>query len=246
MEKITYGDIFQLGAHRLMCGNSTKLEDVDKLMNGKKADMVFTDPPYHLNYQSHRRKKSERFKKLYNDDKEVNFFPIIKTYSDGFVFVCTTWKVLDKWVFLFNQYYKLTNMIIWNKKRGGMGDLKHTFSTDYEILLVSHNKKEILEKRIGSVWAIPCDPPNTYKHPTQKPVELSATAIKHTTKENDIVLDLFGGSGATLLACEQLNRRCYMMEIDEDYIKVIIERWEQMTGKKAKRISKKTEVKNDN
>lgn len=231
--KAKLGDIYQLGNHRLMCGDSTKVEDVEKLMNGNKADMVFTDPPYGYNYQSNMRTKTEKFDVLMNDDKILDFMTPLKIVNDGFVFVCTTWKVLDKWIPLFNDYYDLSNMIIWNKGGGGIGDLKHTFLTDYEIILCSNNGKEITGKRIGSVWSIGKDNANDYVHATQKPVELSATAIKNVTKENNIVLDLFGGSGSTLIACEQLNRNCYMMELDPKYIDVIIKRWEEFTGKKA-------------
>lgn len=223
----------EIFSHRLMCGDSTSIDDVEKLMNGNKADMVFTDPPYGYNYQSNMRTKTEKFDVLMNDDKILDFMTPLKIVNDGFVFVCTTWKVLDKWIPLFNEYYNLSNMIIWNKGGGGIGDLKHTFSTDYEIILCSNNEKEITGKRIGSVWSISKDNANDYIHATQKPVELSATAIKNVTKENNIVLDLFGGSGSTLIACEQLNRKCYMMELDPKYVDVIIQRWEQFTGKKA-------------
>ena len=231
--KAKYGDIYQLGNHRLMCGDSTKEEDVEKLMNGDKADMVFTDPPYGYKYQSNMRTKSDKFDVLINDDKILDFMKPLKQVTDGFVFICTTWKVLDKWLPLFNKYYDLSNMIIWNKGGGGIGDLKHTFSTDYEIILCSNNGNEITGKRIGSVWSIQKDNANDYIHATQKPVELSATSILNTTNENDVVLDLFGGSGSTLIACEQLNRKCYMMELDPKYVDVIIQRWENFTGEKA-------------
>lgn len=231
--KSKYGQIYQLGRHRLMCGDSTKEEDVAKLMNGEKADMVFTDPPYGYEYQSNMRTKTEKFEVLKNDDKILNFMKPLKKYVDGFVFICTTWKVLDKWLELFNSYYKLTNMIIWNKGGGGIGDLKHTFSTDYEIILCSNNGKKITGKRIGSVWDIKKDNANDYIHATQKPIELSYNAILNTTKINCNVIDLFGGSGSTLIACEQLERNCYMMELDPKYIDVIIDRWEQFTGEKA-------------
>ena len=216
-----------------MCGDSTKEEDVAKLMNRNKADMVFTDPPYGYKYQSNMRTKTDKFDVLINDDKILDFMKPLKQVADGFVFICTTWKVLDKWLPLFNKYYDLSNMIIWNKGGGGIGDLKHTFSTDYEIILCSNNGNEITGKRIGSVWNIQKDNANDYIHATQKPVELSATAIKNTTNEDDNVLDLFGGSGSTLIACEQLNRKCYMMELDPHYIDVIIQRWENFTGEKA-------------
>ena len=235
--KAKLGDIYQLGNHRLMCGDSTGEEDVAKLMNGVKADMVFTDPPYGYEYQSNMRTKTEKFDVIENDDKKLDFMPIVKKFNNGFVFVCTTWKVLKEWLEIFTRYYDLSNMIIWDKGGGGIGDLKHTFSTDYEIILCSNNNKEITGKRIGSVWNIQKDNANDYVHATQKPVEVSATAIKNTTNENDKVLDLFGGSGSTLIACEQLNRKCYMMELDPHYISVIIERYINFTGNDVYRIN---------
>ena len=227
------GDIWQLGRHRLMCGNSTDKATVELLMDGKKADMVFTDPPYGYEYQSNMRTKSKKFDVLKNDDKILDFMPAIKGVVNGFVFICTTWKVLDKWLPLFAKYYDLTNMIIWDKGGGGIGDLEHTFLTDFEIILCSNNSAKITGKRIGSVWSIPKDNANDYVHATQKPVRLSATAIENTTNDDSIVLDVFGGSGSTLIACEQLNRTCYMMELDPKYCDVIIKRWETLTGEKA-------------
>ena len=229
------GDIYKLGNHRLMCVYSMKSEDVEKLMCGKLADMVFTDPPYGYEYQSNMRDKSKKFDIIKNDDKILDFMPVVKQNLQGFAFICTTWKVLDKWIPLFKKYFELTNMIIWDKGGGGMGDLTHTFSTDYEIILVSNNDKELIGKRIGSVWTIKKDDGDSYVHPTQKPVSLSATAIKSATKKGDIVLDLFGGSGSTLMACEQLNRKCYMLELDPRYCDVIVKRWENFTGKKAEK-----------
>lgn len=163
---------------------------------------------------------------------------MISNICDGFVFVCTTWKVLDKWIPLFTKYLKMTNMIIWNKGPGGIGDLKHTFCTDYEVILCSNNGKEITGKRIGSVWNIGKDNASDYMHPTQKPSGLAGCAIKNTTKVGENVLDAFGGSGSTLIACEQLNRKCYMMELDPHYCDVIIARWEKYTGQKAELIEK--------
>lgn len=235
--KAKLGDIYQLGNHRLMCGDSTSEEDVAKLMNGVKADMVFTDPPYGYEYQSNMRTKTEKFDVIENDDKKLDFMPIVKKFNNGFVFVCTTWKVLKEWLEIFTKYYDLTNMIIWDKGGGGIGDLKHTFSTDYEIILCSNNNQEITGKRIGSVWNISKDNANDYVHATQKPVEVSATAIQNTTNENDNILDLFGGSGSTLIACEQLNRNCYMMELDEHYVSVIIERYINFTGNDVYRLN---------
>lgn len=256
------GDIWQLGRHRLMCGDSTDKATVELLMDGKKADMVFTDPPYGYNYQSNMREKTSKFDVIENDDKILDFFPCIQAVCDGFVYICTTWKTADKWIELFKQYYDLTNVIIWDKGGGGIGDLFHTFSTDYEMILVCNNGHEIKGKRYGSVWNFTNqeitkmkkeellnivleqkkfysiwqekkDNPNEYVHPTQKPVSLSARAIRSSTDIGDNVVDLFGGSGSTVMACEQTGRNCYTMELDPKYCDVIIKRWETFTGKKA-------------
>lgn len=230
------GDMWKLGEHLLLCGDSTCITDVEKLMYEEKADMCFTDPPYGYEYQSNLRKKSKKFDAIENDDKILDFFPSIQLVCNGFIFICTTWKVLDKWIPLFKKYHDLTNMIIWNKGGGGIGDLKHTFSTDYEVILCANNGKEITGKRIGSVWTIKKDSSSEYVHPTQKPIKLSEFAIRNTTERGDIVLDLFGGSGSTLIACEQMDRRCRMMEYDPAYCDVIVDRWEKFTGNKAKLI----------
>ena len=256
------GDIWQLGDHRLICGDSTDVAVINRLMDGVKADMVFTDPPYGYNYQSNMRTKSEKFNVLKNDDEILDFFQGIKDIAIGFVYVCTTWKTADKWIELFKKYYDLTNVIIWDKGGGGIGDLYHTFATDYEMILVCNNGQELRGKRYGSVWNFTNteiskmkkeellkiileqkeyysiwkqkkDNPNEYVHPTQKPVALSAKAIRSSTDFENIVLDVFGGSGSTLIACEQLNRKCYMCELDPHYCDVILERWQQFTGKKA-------------
>lgn len=109
------GDIYKLGNHHLMCGDSMKSEDVENLMCGKKADMVFTDPPYGYEYQSNMRDKSKKFDIIKNDDKILDFMPVVKQNLEGFAFICTTWKVLDKWLPLFKKYFELTNMVIWDK-----------------------------------------------------------------------------------------------------------------------------------
>lgn len=230
------GDMWKLGEHLLLCGDSTCITDVEKLMYEEKADMCFTDPPYGYEYQRNLRKKSKKFDVIENDDKILDFFPSIQLVCNGFIFICTTWKVLDKWIPLFKKYHDLTNMIIWNKGGGGIGDLKYTFSTDYEVILCTNNGKEITGKRIGSVWTIKKDSSSEYVHPTQKPIKLSEFAIRNTTERGDIVLDLFGGSGSTLIACEQMDRRCRMMEYDPAYCDVIVNRWEKFTGNKAELI----------
>ena len=116
--KAKRGDLYQLGNHRLMCGDSTNVDDIDKLFNGKSADLIFCDPPYGYEYQSNSR--GEKFDVLINDDKILDFFPLLLERAKGFVMICTTWKVLDKWIPLFKQYFTLSNMIIWEKGGGGV------------------------------------------------------------------------------------------------------------------------------
>jgi DNA modification methylase len=124
-------------------------------------------------------------------------------------------------------------MVIWHKGGGGIGDLKKTFSTDYEIALVFNRGAELTGKRIGSVWKIGKDGAAEYAHPTQKPVALAEEAIDKTTRQGATILDLFGGSGSTLIACEKTGRDARLMELDPKYCDVIIKRWQEFTGKIA-------------
>jgi DNA modification methylase len=227
------GDIWVLGNHRIMCGDSTSIDAVDNLMDGARADMVFTDPPYGVAYQSNMRTKTQKFDVLKNDDVILDIAPVIEAASTGWVFVWTSWKVLTLWIEQFASLGYPTNQIIWFKGGGGIGDLKKTFSSDYETALVWNRGAELTGKRIGSVWKVGKDSASEYAHPTQKPVALAEEAIDKTTRVGYKILDLFGGSGSTLIACEKTNRNCYMMELDPKYCDVIIKRWQDYTGKKA-------------
>jgi DNA modification methylase len=229
----TEGDVWLLGRHRLMCGDSTSIDAVEKLLDGRKADMVFTDPPYGVDYQSNMRTKSEKFDVLKNDDTFLDIAPIIEAVSLGWVFVWTSWKVLPRWLDQMEAFGYPTNQVIWFKGGGGIGDLKKTFSSDYETALVWNRGAELTGKRIGSVWKVGKDGAASYVHPTQKPVELGVEAINKTTHSGASVLDLFGGSGSTLIACEKTARDCRMMELDPKYCDVIIKRWQDFTGQEA-------------
>jgi DNA modification methylase len=227
------GDVWLLGRHRLMCGDSTSIDAVEKLMDGQKADMVFTDPPYGVNYQSNMRTKSAKFDVLKNDDTFLDIAPIIEACSKGWVFVWTSWKVLPQWLDQMEAFGYPTNQVIWFKGGGGIGDLKKTFSSDYETALVWHRGANLTGKRIGSVWKVDKDGAASYMHPTQKPVALGVEAIDKTTRSGASVLDLFGGSGSTLIACEKTARDCRLMELDTKYCDVIIKRWQDFTGQTA-------------
>lgn len=227
------GDVWLLGNHRLMCGDSTSIDLVDSLLEGRKAQMVHTDPPYGVGYQSNMRTKSAKFDVLKNDDSFLDIAPVIDACSDGWVFVWTSWKVLTKWIDQFESFGYPSNQVIWYKPGGGIGDLKRTFASDYETALVWHRGAELTGKRIGSVWKVSKDGATEYLHPTQKPVALAEEALDKTTKPGWIILDLFGGSGSTLIACEKTGRHARLMELDPKYCDVIIKRWQDYTGKEA-------------
>ena len=227
------GDVWVMGNHRLMCGDSTSIDAVDKLSEGHKANLIFTDPPYGVSYQSNMRTKSEKFDVLKNDDTFLDIAPVVEACSDGWVFIWTSWKVLTQWLDQFEGFGYPTNQVIWFKGGGGIGDLKKTFSSDYETALVWNRGAELCGKRIGSVWKVGKDGASSYLHPTQKPVALAEEAIDKTTRKGATVLDLFGGSGSTLIACEKTGRKSINMELDPKYCDVIVKRWQEFTGKQA-------------
>lgn len=227
------GDIWILGDHRLMCGDSTDMDEVMKLLEGIPAEMVHTDPPYGISYSSNWREKHDKFNVIKNDDVFLDIAPVINKCSKGWVFVWTSWKVITKWIDMLSIFGYPTNQIIWFKGGGGIGDLKKTFSSDYETALVWHRGCELTGERIGSVWRVDKDSASSYIHPTQKPVSLAVEAIEKTTNKNNTVLDLFGGSGSTLIACEITKRKSRLMELDEKYVDVIINRWQDFTGNDA-------------
>ena len=226
---ILLGDLFEIGEHRLLCGDSTDSDQVAKLMDSEKADMVFTDPPYGVSYQSNMRTKTEKFDILENDNVFItDWINNLPLFSKGFVFVWTSWKVLKEWIEFCEPIGELSNLIVWDKGGGGIGDLKKTFLTDFELALVYHRGAEIKGKRLGSVWSVGKDGASNYLHPTQKPVELPAMAIENLTISNQIILDLFLGSGSTMVAAHQLNRKCYGMELDPKYCQVIVDRMRKL------------------
>tara|TARA_Y100000114_G_scaffold27139_1_gene22824 strand:- start:1505 stop:2653 length:1149 start_codon:yes stop_codon:yes gene_type:complete len=228
--KSKLGDIYELGHHRLMCGDSTSVDDVDKLMNGNTADMVFTDPPYNVAFNG----RSGKFDVIKNDNLEENEF---NNFIDSFLSILEilkveTYYICCNWAFYGVLQLKLKpkSCIVWAKNVFGLGKgyrHQHEF-----ILFNGHIKKEITNE--SDLWSIAKD--SKYKHPTQKPAELAKRAINNSSNEGNIVLDLFGGSGSTLIASEATARKCYMMELDPVYVDVVVTRWEDFTGKKAKLI----------
>lgn len=225
------GDVWVLGKHRLMCGDSTSIDAVDVLMGKKKADMVFTDPPYGVSFQSN---MSKRFDVLENDDKILEVAPVIwaAMKDNTAAFVWTSHHVYPQWREQFSDFYKQT--IIWHKGGGGMGDLSGQYALDYEIALFCvKGAPKFRGQRGMAVWSIGKDAASNYVHPTQKPVELAERAVNDFSDKGAIVLDLFGGSGSTLVACEKTNRHARLMELDPKYCDVIVKRWQEFTGKRA-------------
>lgn len=191
--------------------------------------MILTDPPYGISYASNMRVKSQKFKMLQNDNNDNRLFAysdfarILKDNSVCVVFA--SWKNVCADIVELRKHFDIKNIIVWFKGGGGMGDLKHTLATDYELVIVCHKgKRKIRGKRIGSVWQFSKVNPNAMIHPTEKPIELLETLIEKFADETAIVLDPFMGSGTTGVACVNTNR-CFMgIELDEHYFNVAKER----------------------
>ncbi len=226
--KVKLGDIWQLGEHRIMCGDSTSSDDVEKLMNGEKADMVFTDPPYNIDYQG----VKDRREKIKNDkmsDEDFTEFLInsLNVDTDTF-YVCCSWQYSHLFrKALENLNKPVKSFIVWNK----VNPAQHLdkYFKQHEIILYygEFGGQKTLR---GDIWEVKRER-NTV-HPTMKPISLIEIALIDN-KDKKLIYDAFLGSGSTLIAAEKLNRKCYGMELDEKYCDVIIERWEQFTGQTA-------------
>jgi len=242
------GDLWKLGEHRLLCGDATKKEDVERLMDGKKADMVFTDPPYGMDLDTDysalnskpefveakhlKSMQGNKYSKVIGDDKDYDpshlfaMFPGVKEmflwggdyYSD---------RIPDK---------NNGSWIVWDK-RNENEQLDKMFGSCFELCWSkTKHKREIARIQWAGVFGTEQEFDHKRHHPTQKPIKLSSWFIKKYSKEGWNIIYLFGGSGSTLIACEQTDRTCYMMELDPKYCDVIIKRWEEYTGLKAEKI----------
>jgi DNA modification methylase len=224
------GEVYQLGRHRLMCGDSTSIEDVEKLMDGNKADMVFTDPPYGVNIgdKSGRAILGDDNPDVMTDVVRDAFVNISMSIKDGAGYYICSPQGGDMELMMMmmrDAGIKCRHQIIWKKDVAvfSMGRLDYDYQ--HEPILYGWKKAhQFYAKNKKSVWEF--DRPKSSKlHPTMKPVGLVSEAVNNSSKADDIVLDLFGGSGSTLIACEQTDRTCYMMELDPKYIDVIRKRY---------------------
>ena len=251
--KAKLGDIYQLGNHRLMCGDSTSEEDVAKLMNGVKADMVFTDPPYGMNLDTDYKMGKEEVRKDLNVKESKGYKKVI---GDSIDFkdelITTIFNNFDycKEIFVWGgdyypellKDYKKGNYIVWDKIRNENMEEKGQFEgfglSSFELCWSKQkHKKDIVRILWRGLFGTEKEFDHQRIHPTQKPIKLSSWFIDKYSKENDLIVDIYGGSGSTLIACEQLNRKCYMMELDPHYVDVIIQRWENFTGEKAVKLN---------
>lgn len=243
--KTKLGDIYILGNHRLMCGDSTSIDAVEKLMDGQKADMVFTDPPYGVSYTGgHNEKKREGIiaDTLQGEDLTDLFADallcatmVTKDHSAFYI-----WYANGKAVETFASFGKLPlkvrAVLCWYKVKSGLGAFMSQYIPNYEPCIYAY-KDGCSPQWFGAsdektVWELKKEAKNEY-HPTQKPIELPERAINNSSKSGDTILDLFGGSGSTLIAAEKTGRRARLMELDPKYCDVIVKRWEDFTGKKA-------------
>jgi DNA modification methylase len=246
--KSKVGDIFILANHRLMCGDATIPINVEKLLNSQKADMIFTDPPYGMSYGGGRAEGSTQKGALVkahgmiiNDNlREDDLINLIKQslslsleYSKKgcTAYICFTWRTYKEFFDAISSAgFKIKNCIVWDKKSIGLGNSNYRPQHEFIFYCGDHWYGD---KSQSDVWYMSRGATAEYVHPTQKPVELICKAINNSSKTEDIIIDCFGGSGSTLIACEKLGRKANLMELDPKYCDAIIQRWQQFTGKEA-------------
>jgi len=250
------GDIYQLGNHRLMCGDSTSITDVDKLCI-ERADLIFTDPPYGMSYGGGRAAGSTKKGALVkahgmikNDDLSGDF--LIELIRDALatsyakckegagLYACFTWRTYAEFEKALEESgFTVKNCIVWNKKSIGLGNANYRPQHEFIFYCGGQwygNKSE------SDVWELSRGATSNYVHPTQKPVELVIRALNNSSKAGDIVIDCFGGSGSTMIAAEKTGRHSRLMELDPKYCDVIVKRWEDFTGKKAELLQSPSEL----
>ena len=247
------GDVWLLGNHRVMCGDSTSIDAVDKLMDGQKADMIFTDPPYGMSYGGGRAagstKKGAVVKAhgmILGDDKtgddliqlirDALLSAVSVSKSGSATYVCFPWRTYAEFESAMLECgLEASACIVWDKKSIGLG--LSNYRPQHEFIYYVKGGAWYGDKAQSDVWYMSRGATGQYVHPTQKPVELIEKAINNSSKSGDIILDVFGGSGSTMIAAEKIGRESRLMELDPKYCDVIVTRWEEFTGKKAQLIT---------
>lgn len=247
--KVKFGEIWQLGEHRLMCGDSTKEDCVKALMGGQLADMIVSDPPYGMHLDTDfssckgslksigrkNRTRGNKYDRVLGDNDDFTY-QLITTFFDNF-------PKCDE-IFLFGADYFAEilpeknegSWLVWDKRKESQAD---AIGSEFELVWSKnkHKRRVLRHDWFGFLSSQNGADARNRVHPTQKPVTLITDIINQWGKEKNRIVDLYGGSGTTLIACEQLNRKCFMMELDPHYCDVIIARWEKLTGSKAIKIS---------
>lgn len=236
------GEIYKLGKHFLMCGDSTDINDVEKLMNGVKADMLLTDPPYNVDYEGGTGltiQNDNMDDETFREFLRVSFFNANSVMKEGAVFYI--WHA-DSEGYNFRGAchdigWKVRQCLIWCKNTLVMGRQDYHWKHEPCLYGWKEGASHLWASDRKQTTVLEFDRPSVSKeHPTMKPVGLFDYLIKNNTKKDDIVLDLFAGSGTSIIACEQNGRIAYSMELDPKYVDVIISRWEKLTGQQAERI----------
>lgn len=240
-----HGDLWILGNHRLMCGDSTSIDDVERLMNGQKADLLHTDPPYNVNYDNQDRPKAGKTKlgKIKNDamDSESFYeflfgfyscaFSVLKDDSTAYVWHASSEHV-NFTKAMVDAGFNYTQQIIW-KKPMLLGRGRYQWAHEPCLMGVKGSPYFTDDRTKTTVWDFGGYDKSKNVHPTQKPLFIPEEAINNSSKQGSNILDLFGGSGSTLIACEKTGRKAYLMELDPKYCDVIIKRWQDFTGNQA-------------
>ena len=241
------GDVWLLGKHRVMCGDSTSIDAVKKLMKEKRADLVFTDPPYGMSYSGGRGKHEtwmdgNKRPAVLNDGlagKELltllrDSLSAAKMFSKegAAAYVCFPWRTYTEFQKSFEDAgFKVNACIVWDKKSIGLG--KGNFRPQHEFIFYSQGDSWFGGQGESDVWYMSRGNTSAYVHPTQKPIELVERAINNSSKAGDVVIDCFGGSGSTLMASEKTARTAYLIDLEPKYCDVIVKRWQDFTGKRA-------------
>lgn len=246
---VQLGDIYQLGDHRLMCGDSTDKQTVEKLMNGKKADIVVTDPPYGVSYDpswrqdaadaGHLSKAARAIGKVANDNRS-DWTEAYQNFDAPIIYVWHGGKLSGEIAeHLIKCGYKIISQIIWNKPMFAIsrGDYHWKHEPCWYAVKEGQNHNWQGSRSESTVWDINRGCEEKTGHGTEKPVECMERPIRNNTSTNQLVADPFLGSGTTVIACEKTKRVCYGMELDPHYCSVIIKRWEQFTHKKASKLT---------
>lgn len=237
------GEVWRLGRHRLMCGDSTNKADVLKLLDGARADLVFTDPPYGVNIQGGKNNNT-----IAGDLTQTAIpfsFEIaaeVATTETARFYFCGGEANITLYFKLFERYLRqIPKLLIWVKENQVLSH--NNYHKQYELIFFGYKagggnvwySSRNMEDA-SDIWNVSRDPSKNYVHPTQKPVELPARAIRNSSKKGDVIFEPFSGSGSTMLACEQLDRICYAMEIDPKYCEATLQRWEHLTGETAEKV----------